>query len=208
MPTDEFERSVFINCPFDADYLPLLRPLLFTLISCRFIPRIALERFDSGEVRLHKLIELVQNTRYSIHDLSRTKSSQPDEYYRLNMPFEVGLDLGCRLFHPASHLRAKRILILEGERFSYQRALSDLAGCDTKSHDHRPGDLVFEVRSWFAEVGVKNLPGGTQVWKDYNEFYADFFRKRMEAGYEMKDIDKMPIPEFLDFVTDWHSTAR
>ena len=27
-----FERNVFVNCPFDEAYYPLLRPLLFTII--------------------------------------------------------------------------------------------------------------------------------------------------------------------------------
>ncbi len=29
---DDFEKGVFINCPFDDEYRSLLRPLLFTII--------------------------------------------------------------------------------------------------------------------------------------------------------------------------------
>jgi hypothetical protein len=32
MKTTGFARNVFVNCPFDKDYTPLLRPLLFTLL--------------------------------------------------------------------------------------------------------------------------------------------------------------------------------
>ncbi|MFL6236225.1 MAG: hypothetical protein ACJ76N_24045 [Thermoanaerobaculia bacterium] len=46
----EFEKNVFINCPFDDGYRPLLRPLLFTILHLGFNPKIALEpvRFRRG----------------------------------------------------------------------------------------------------------------------------------------------------------------
>ncbi len=33
---DGFDQNVFVNCPFDDEYLPLLRPLLFTIIYLGF----------------------------------------------------------------------------------------------------------------------------------------------------------------------------
>lgn len=98
---DEFSRSVFVNCPFDSDYLPLLRPLLFTILDLRFIPRIASERSDSGESRIEKISGLIGDCRYSIHDLSRLRASQAGEFSRMNMPFELGIEYGSRLFGPA-----------------------------------------------------------------------------------------------------------
>ena len=49
IPTGDFDNCVFINCPFDDDYMPLLRVLIFTVVQCGFRPRIATERADSGE---------------------------------------------------------------------------------------------------------------------------------------------------------------
>jgi len=43
-----FDKNIFINCPFDREYLPLLRPLLFTVVECGLEPRIASERPDAG----------------------------------------------------------------------------------------------------------------------------------------------------------------
>ena len=54
-----FERNVFINCPFDDDYMPLLRPLLFSVYALGFVPRIALERLDSGRPRIDKIVALI-----------------------------------------------------------------------------------------------------------------------------------------------------
>ena len=92
-------------------------------------PRIAKERSDAGEGRIEKIVELVASSRDSIHDLSRCQAREEGEYYRLNMPFELGLDFGCRRFG-RGHLAKKVILVLEEERFRYQATISDLAGSD------------------------------------------------------------------------------
>jgi hypothetical protein len=54
-----------------------------------------LERLDSGRPRIDKIISLIKESKYAIHDLSRLKAREAGEYYRLNMPFELGLDVGC-----------------------------------------------------------------------------------------------------------------
>jgi len=87
-----FERSVFINCPFDSKYYFLLKPLLFTIVDLGFNPKIALERSDSCENRITKIEELIKESKYSIHDLSRIRSVKKNEIYRMNMPFELGID--------------------------------------------------------------------------------------------------------------------
>jgi len=91
-----FETNVFINCPFDEDYLPLLRPLLFTLVYLGYSPRIASERSDSAENRVDKICGLIRESMYSIHDLSRLRAREVGEFYRMNMPFELGIEYGCR----------------------------------------------------------------------------------------------------------------
>ena len=53
-----FSDNVFVNCPFDEEYLPLLRQLLFTIIYLGLKPRIALEELDSGAPRIQKIIGL------------------------------------------------------------------------------------------------------------------------------------------------------
>lgn len=66
-----FDKNVFVNCPFDEEYRPLLRPLLFTIIYLGFKPRIALEELDSGAPRIQKIIRIISACKYGIHDLSR-----------------------------------------------------------------------------------------------------------------------------------------
>src|SRR5215208_2301788 len=109
---DAFSRNVFVNCPFDSDYLPLLRPLLFTIVYVGFVPRIASERSDSGENRIDKICALIRECRYSNHDLSRLRATQVGEFSRMNMPFELGIEYGCRVFG-GSPLGTKKCLVLE-----------------------------------------------------------------------------------------------
>jgi len=68
-----FDRNVFVNCPFDDDYLPILRALLFTVTYLGFQPRIALESRDSGQSRIDTITALIRESKYAIHDLSRIK---------------------------------------------------------------------------------------------------------------------------------------
>src|SRR5215211_3176873 len=134
---NRFRASVFINCPFDEQYKSLLRPILFTLLYAGLVPRLASEKSDSLEQRIEKILRLIKECKYSIHDLSRLKSEKAKEFSRLNMPFELGLDYGCRCM-AKNHLRTKRGLIFEKKRYEIQKALSDLNGVDIKCHNNKP----------------------------------------------------------------------
>lgn len=202
-PGQEFHKNVFINCPFDGEYLSLLHPLLFTVIYFGFSPKIALETSDSGEIRLGKICSLIRDSKYSIHDLSRLQSTKADEFYRMNMPFELGIDYGCRQFS-SGQLREKRCLILEKERFNFMKALSDLSGVDIKNHRNEPAQIVREVRSWFVEtVGLRGISSPTIIWDNFNIFMQGFRRKRKAEGFSEEDLNTMPVPEFITFIKDW-----
>lgn len=201
--SDQFDRNVFINCPFDDEYRALLKPLLFTLRYCRLNPRIASERLDSLEIRLDKILEIIQESRYSIHDLSRIRANRAGEYYRLNMPLEVGLDLGCKEFHPDPVYRSKRSLILEGERFSVLKAVSDLSGADVKCHHNNAEKMVESVRTWLVEIDLEQIPGPNLIWDDFNFFNADLYSQFSKNGFKDAQIERLPIPEFLDFMDYW-----
>ncbi len=131
---DEFNKSIFVNCPFDDDYRQLLTAVIFVVHYLGFNPRLSLERSDSGETRIHKILQLITESKFGIHDLSRIVSENENEFYRMNMPFELGIDYGCQKLKEGQW-EDKRILILENERYRYQAALSDLSGSDIKKHD-------------------------------------------------------------------------
>ena len=208
IPDAGFDRNVFINCPFDPGYQELLRPLLFVIVYLGFRPKIALERSDSGEQRINKICELIAASKYSIHDLSRIRSRSRNEFYRLNMPFELGIEYGSRRFSQG-RLKQKRCLILGRERYDFMKALSDLSGVDIKNHNDDPGEIVREVRNWFFEtVGLRSLASPASIWFDFNEFMFDFYGRRKLEGFSDEDVNKMPVLEFVSFVDEWVSKSR
>ena len=198
----DFDKNIFINCPFDKEYKPMLRALLFTVVYCGFEPRIASERSDSLEVRLDKIKGLIEESRYSIHDISRMEALDKGELPRFNMPFEIGIDLGCRVFGDGQ-VSEKRCLILEKERHRYAKALSDLAGVDISAHNLDPEELVSEVREWIRVAIGEKIDSATVIWQSYNEFYDYFDEKMKQEGFSKRDIEKMSPVEFTDFMKEW-----
>jgi hypothetical protein len=197
---DAFEKNIFINCPFDEEYTVFLKPLLFTVMLCGFNPRIASERFDSSVIRLSKIKELIESSKYSIHDLSRIKSDKKNEYYRLNMPFEIGLDLGCKFYHPDEKYREKSTLVIEQEPYSSKKALSDLAGFDVQCYKGEELYLVVIIRNWLSECSQTSFSGGEGIWEEYNEFYSGLYAELRNQRFSDKEIEALPISEFLSYI--------
>ena len=197
-----FEKNVFINCPYDDEYLPLLKSLIFTIKTCRFHPRIALERFNSAEVRLQKIKQLIEESCYSVHDLSRIKATNAGDYFRLNMALELGMDIGCRDYHPNPVFRNKKMLVLENERYSVQRGLSDMSFGDCKTHEGNEKKLMKCVRDWFYESGIKKIKPASAIWDDFNEFMSNLYVEKTEQGYSPEEIDNILVPEFIDWIDE------
>jgi len=197
-----FEKSVFINCPFDDSYVELLRPILFCVLDLGLEPRIALERFDSAETRIEKIVELIVASRYAIHDLSRLKSTKKNEFYRLNMPFELGVDYGCLRFKGEPWSR-KRILILEKENFRYQAALSDLSGSDIAVHKDDAATASKVVRNWLSQDLGNTTPGPSAIWSRFVDCMADNFDALSARGYSVADIESQPVSELLGEMRAW-----
>ena len=167
-----FERSVFINCPFDKDYWNLFRPMVFTTLRLGCNPRYSLERADSSEARIGKITTIIGQCKFGIHDLSRCQAKQEGEFFRLNMPLELGLDLGAKTYG-SKKLKQKKILILEEEKYRFQTAISDISNSDIMAHAKDPDQLVRIVRNWLVqEAGIPPL-SPTKIWYEFNECLGD-----------------------------------
>ena len=71
----KFGISVFINCPFDEEYKSLLRPMLFTLVYARLVPRLASEKSDSLEQRIEmRAVQALQHWLIETLGLTDVKS--------------------------------------------------------------------------------------------------------------------------------------
>ena len=199
---DTFDKNVFINCPFDEDYRELLISAIFTVMYLGLTPRLSLESIDSGESRIHKILELIKQSKYGIHDLSRMVSKDKDEHFRMNMPFELGIDYGCQKLVKGKW-ETKKILVLEKEKYRYQAALSDLSGSDIRHHNNEAIKLVKVVRDWFITELFNKGRSHKKIWYQYNDFMADLETALIEQGYEQEDFEEVPIPEIMTYMNEW-----
>jgi len=204
-PPADYDRNVFINCPFDAAYKPILNAVLFCVADLGFQPRLATERIDSGETRIGKILELIEASRFGIHDLSRSKATTADELARHNMPLELGLDLGCRHLG-ASHHRRKLHLIMEEERYRHQAAISDLSNSDLAIHGKKPKRALAEVRNFLAPHCRSEAPGPTDIWDRYADFQAALFVDLQKMGHSKSEIRTLPVAEYITRIRRWRES--
>lgn len=197
-----FEESVFINCPFDKDFEPILQAILFCVIYLGFGPRIATESNDSSAVRLDKIRGLIESSKYSIHDLSRCQAKKKGEHFRLNMPFELGMDYGCREFF-GNGRETKRLLILEEKPYRYQAVLSDLSGCDIKAHGADFQKAVRHVRNWLVSEANISADGASRILGAYADFQEWYYEKQLAAGFSEEDIQDYPTIELMNAMKAW-----
>jgi hypothetical protein len=154
--------SVFINCPFDEIYRPCFEAILVKVTLSGYRVRCALEDDDAGDVRFDKLCDLIAESDWSIHDLSRTTTGA-DGLPRFNMPFELGLTMGARRFGKGRQA-GKKAAIMVAEPFVMPRFLSDLAGNDPKPHHGDPRRIIRIVRDHLhTDPGGALLPGAAHM---------------------------------------------
>lgn len=198
-------KSVFVNCPFDNEYFKLLKPLLFTLIYIGLEPKMS-ETSDSGEVRLHKIKDMMATSKFSIHDLSRMEPLKVKELPRFNMPFECGIDFGIKLSNPQKY-QNKKFLILEKEQYRYQQVISDISGNDIKAHKNNPERIIKVVRDWFKPID-NGIPRHKEMWLAFNEFEFDYEEILKGEGYNPKDIYELTFSDIIEYMTNWITTFK
>ena len=199
LPTD-YAANVFINCPFDGDYTPLLRAATFATIDCGFFARSALELDDGAEVRIEKIQRLIHQCKFGIHDISRTELDENTELPRFNMPLELGIFLGAKRFGN-QHQKDKRCVIMDRDQYRYQTFISDIAGQDIKNHNNDPFRVISNVSEFLRNVSErKTVPGGAAISAHYNDFLEDLPTILGEALLEERE---MGFKEFSAFSSEW-----
>jgi hypothetical protein len=183
----EYDQNVFINCPFDAEYAPIFEAIVFAVNAAGFRPKCARERLDSSEIRLHKILELISSSRYSIHDLSRTTLDVSSGLPRFNMPLELGIDLGCKAYNP--DCGDKSLLIFDTEPYRFQTFVSDLGGQDIHQHANNARTAVTRVRNWLrTESAMDGIPGGATIFSRYEAFRTDLPEICTELRLELSEL--------------------
>jgi hypothetical protein len=199
-----YDLQVFLNVPFDNRYKKLLEALVFAVHDCGLVARCAFEREDSAEVRVEKLYSLIRDSRFGIHDLSRTTLDSEYRLPRFNMPLELGLFLGARRFGGAAQ-RRKSCLILDRDRYRFHVFCSDIAGQDIRAHGNEVDKALTAVRNWLQAnlPASHHLPSPSTLKDRYLEF-----RRQLPL---MCKVSKLKASEltFLDYqqlVVAWIDT--
>jgi hypothetical protein len=191
--------SVFLNCPFDEEYRRIFEAIVFTVHVCGFTCRCALEETDAATVRIEKIVGMIRACDFGIHDLSRVDTH--GKLPRFNMPLELGLFLGAQRFGRGRQ-KKKRCLILEGEKFQYQRFISDIAGQDLAAHGANPEEAVSAVRKFLSDYGPpeSRIPGRNRIvamWKDFTVALPGLLL------YAKQDRESMTFKEFRSYVAEF-----
>ena len=200
MTSSRYADSVFVNCPFDEAYQSIFRAIVFAVFDCGFVARCALEIDDSSQVRIDTIARIIAESKFGIHDISRTELDAKTGLPRFNMPLELGMFLGAKRFG-RDRQRTKACLILDKEPYRYQTFISDTAGQNIRSHGSQPGEAITLVRNWLRDSsGRQSIPGGKEISRRY-----ELFREVLpEMCRELKiEDDELTFNDYTNLVSEW-----
>jgi len=167
--------EVFLNIPYDKKFERLFIAYIAGVSAFRLVPRATLEIPDSLR-RLDKILKLIGDCEYSIHDLSRVElDRKKPRTPRFNMPFELGLTV--------AHKKRKKKgnwYVFESTSYRMEKSLSDLNGTDAKIHDGKVGGVFGELCQIFKRRGRQ--PTVQQMARIYREVRRDQAAILKESG--------------------------
>lgn len=197
-----YKNSVFLNVPFDRKYNRLLEAAVFAIYDCGFVPRCAREDEDSSDVRVEKIYELISESKYGIHDISRVTLDSKNCLPRFNMPLELGLWLGAKRFGNKNH-RSKRALVLDKVNYRFQVFCSDIAGQDIRDHQNDADKIIHRIRNWLRNSpDYKDVafPGPEKMINRYSQFRAQLRDQCKGQGLNPR---KLEFNDYSILVAGW-----
>jgi hypothetical protein len=152
--------EVFLNIPYDRKFENLFLAFISGISAFGLVPRATLE-ITSSSRRLDRILSLIQDCQYSIHDLSRVELDRiPPLTPRFNMPFELGLSVAHQ---KALKGKTHEWFVCEAKAFRIVKSLSDLNGTDPFIHDGQVAGLFRELCAIFQRPGRQ--PTVQQMWR-------------------------------------------
>jgi hypothetical protein len=168
--------SVFLNIPYDSTFEKLFLAYIAATSAFGFTPRATLE-IPFGERRLDRILALILESRYSIHDLSRVQLDRKAPCTpRFNMPFELGLTVAlARSAHPSHSW-----VVCESMPHRIKKSLSDLDGTDAYVHGGTLAGVFRELGNAF--VGSTRQPSAAEMATIYRRLRAQLPSLLKTAG--------------------------
>lgn len=144
-------ESVFLNIPYDQGFEDLYLAYIVGLTQLGFRVNATLAVPNQG--RLETIIGLIEQSNFSIHDLSRIQLSKGIP--RFNMPVELGLALYRSHVTNGTH----RVYVFESKPYRTQRSTSDINGIDPQIHQGSARGVMAGLRNIFRQPGdVTTVP--------------------------------------------------
>lgn len=179
MPERERRRaerySVFLNIPYDGAFENLYLAYIAGLSAFGLIPRATLE-IPTSQRRLERILKLIQQCSYSIHDLSRVQlDPRAPRVPRFNMPFELGLAVA-----QGAGKRRETWYVCETVPHRISKSLSDLNGTDVRIH----GGTVRGVFGALCDIFVRKTrqPSVQEMYRIYLVLRQSLPRIMRQAG--------------------------
>jgi len=170
--------SVFLNVPYDAGFESLLLAYIAAISAFGFTPRATLE-IPFGQRRLDRILMLIRQSKYSVHDLSRVQLDRNSPRTpRFNMPFELGITVALeKSAHPEHEW-----VVCESVLRRINKSLSDLDGTDAYIHGGRIKGVLREMGNAF--VGTERQPTVKEMMQVYRVLRAQLKGILRQAGAE------------------------
>jgi hypothetical protein len=166
--------DVFLNIPYDSKFQNLCLAYICGISALGFVPRATLE-IPGGSRRLDRIFKLIQDCRYSVHDLSRVELDQKRPATpRFNMPFELGL---CVAWERTGN-RKHTWFVYEGRVRRLAKSLSDLNGTDPYVHGSTVTGVFRELCRAFVRPGRQpSIQQMKRVYRDVEESLPEVLRR-------------------------------
>lgn len=195
------DENVYVNCPYDDDFKPMLNAIIFATIFFGKKP-IFCENTTSGTHRIEHIASVIRTSKFSIHDLSRFKSlAKGDDFIpKFNMPFELGMDMG--FLHFSGSEDRKQMLVCLNHKDDLNKVLSDLGGHDVIGHDGNPELIIYAIREWLIKFDV-NLTPASIVNDWYIDFELDYINTHLNKRRNPTDVSRLTKIEIIHDIKEW-----
>ena len=166
--------DVFLNIPYDSKFQRLCLAYICGISALGFVPRATLE-IPGGTRRLDRIFKLIQDCRYSVHDLSRVElDKKRPATPRFNMPFELGLCVAWERVGKKKHTW----FVCEAKDRRLSKSLSDLNGTDAYIHGGTVTGVFRELCSAFVRPGRQpSIQQMAKVYRDVEESLPEILRR-------------------------------
>ncbi|MGH8265438.1 MAG: hypothetical protein ACRET4_18335 [Steroidobacteraceae bacterium] len=158
MATPKLSPSdVFINLPFDSDYESLFLAMISGLVSLGLNPRSVVQISGSAD-RLRRLVAIIQECPFSIHDMSRVQRSGEGAFRvpRFNMPFEMGLAAAVSITGTGM---VRQWRVIEAVRHRVAHSCSDVDGYNAEIHGGTVRGMFEALSNIFPDTPMSPVTG-------------------------------------------------